>query len=83
MTKPNIMPMNWFSVEKNGMTSGFHEYAVRLLKSKVGMGLRPRPLTPPTMLFRLTLSGAIQLIQLKVDRAGTGYRVNRGPMHGP
>jgi len=42
---------------------------IKTFQSKVGTGLYPRPLTEPTTLLYTWLFGAIQDIQLKVDRA--------------
>jgi hypothetical protein len=39
--------------------------AVSWYQSKVGRGLRPSPLKLPVIAAKLTLSGAIQVIQLK------------------
>jgi hypothetical protein len=65
MKNAMVMPMSWLRMVNAGKTNGTQPCTVSRLKSHVGQGFRPRPLIDPTMLFRLTLSGAIHEIQLK------------------
>lgn len=63
------MPAKLLAMLKNGSIRGSH-MNVTMFQSKVGRGLKPRPPTEPVMTASLALLGAIQVIQLKRDRAG-------------
>lgn len=68
MQKLTHAPRNMFQVVKKGTMRGSTQKTKRF-QSKVGKGLRPRPCSLPVMMLRLTLSGSIQVIQLKIPRA--------------
>jgi len=63
------IPANLLTVLKNGTMKGSWLSKSRTFQSKVGNGLTPRPVLKPVIVVKLTFLGAIQVIQLKADRA--------------
>jgi hypothetical protein len=62
------IPRKLLSVAKNGVMRGWTVPSTTF-QSKVGHGLRPRPVLVPQTAARSTLLGAIQAIHEKVERA--------------
>lgn len=65
---PMSKPANWFMIAKVGMVRGTSQI-LNTFQSKVGSGFKPRPPKGEVMADRDTLSGEIQVIHEKYDRA--------------
>lgn len=68
MTTPIRRPPNWFMIENVGMVRGVSQI-LKTFQSNVGIGLTPSPPRVDVMAARVTLLGAIQVIQEKYDNA--------------
>ncbi len=66
---PMTLPQYIVIVAKNGCARAAYE-DVATFQSKVVIGFnRPRPIDEPVIMAKVKFSGAIQVIQLKVDKA--------------
>jgi hypothetical protein len=70
-------PMNWFMMVNVGRVRGMVPLALGTFQSHVGQGLRPKPPAMDVTAARLTLLGAIQVIQEKYDSAWKMYPGNQ------
>ena len=66
--------MNWFMMEKVGIVSGTSQIE-KTFQSNVGSGFNPRPPRGEVIAERAMLSGAIQVIHEKYERA---WKMNPG-----